>query len=202
MLSLPIMNHAKLHEWNVIRNTARNSGFPSQLIHNLHWKLTNKCKTQTVDTANDNRTWVTFTFSTPLVHKVTNLFKNTNINTAFKRTNNIYHQLQHRPNRKSSKFSGIYKLQYMTCNKPYVGQGSRTMPSGTRNTLSTYVLTPPHHRMPFKPSTNNMYMVPWTACYSYSSPVAKKISWTVGSLFTLSSYSTWIYWSMNNNRRN
>jgi hypothetical protein len=74
MLSLPITNHATLHEWNVICNIARNNGFPSQFIHNLRRKLTHKRKTQTVDTTNNNRTWVTFTVHHPMVHKVTNLF--------------------------------------------------------------------------------------------------------------------------------
>jgi hypothetical protein len=61
------------------------------------------------------------------VHKITNLFKNTNINITFRTTNTIYHQLQHRPNREPSELSGIYKLQYMTCNKSYVGQSGRTI---------------------------------------------------------------------------
>jgi hypothetical protein len=66
-------------------------------------------------------------FHHPLVHKVINLFKNTNLNIAFRSTNTIYHQLQHRPNREASKLSGIYGLQCMTCNKSYVGQSGRTI---------------------------------------------------------------------------
>jgi energy-converting hydrogenase A subunit M len=55
--------------------------------------------------------------------------KNTNINIAFRSTNTIYHQLQHRLNREPSELSGIYsyKLQCMTCNKFYVGQSGRTI---------------------------------------------------------------------------
>jgi hypothetical protein len=127
MLSLPITNHAKLHEWNVICNTASNNGFPSQLIQNLSRRLTNKHKTQNVNTTNNDRTWVTFTFPNPLVHKVTNLFKNTNINVVFRTTTTVYHQLHHHPNRKPSKLSRIYKLQCMTCNKSHVGQCGRTI---------------------------------------------------------------------------
>jgi hypothetical protein len=61
------------------------------------------------------------------VHKVTNLFKNTNLNIEFRSTNTIYHQLQNRPNHEPSKLSGIYTLQCMTCNKSYIGQSSRTI---------------------------------------------------------------------------
>jgi hypothetical protein len=110
MLSLPITHHAKLHEWDVICSVARNNGFPSQITHNLRRKLTNKRKTQNVNTTTNNRTWVTFTFHNLLVHKVTNLFKNTNINIEFRSTSAIYHQLQYRPNHESSKLSGICKL--------------------------------------------------------------------------------------------
>jgi hypothetical protein len=110
MLFLPIMNHAKLREWNVICNITHNNGFPSQLIRNLCRKLTNKCMTQTVNTTANNGTWVTFTFHNPLVQKVTNLFKNTNVNIAFRLTNNIYHQLQYHLNHNPSKLSGIYTL--------------------------------------------------------------------------------------------
>jgi hypothetical protein len=122
MLFLPTTNHDKLHEWNVICNIARNNGFPSQLIHNLRRKFANKRATQALKSTAKNGTWVTFTFDNPLVHKVTNLFKNTNVNIAFRSTNTIYHQLQHHPIREPSKLSGIYKLQCMTCNKSYVGQ--------------------------------------------------------------------------------
>jgi hypothetical protein len=101
MLSLPITNHANLHEWNVMCNIARNIGFPSQLIHNLCRKLANKRTTQTVNSRAKTGTWVTFTFHNPPLHKVTNLFKNTNVNIAFRSTNTtrIYVHLQHHPNR-------------------------------------------------------------------------------------------------------
>jgi hypothetical protein len=121
------MNHAKLHGWNVICNIACNNGFPSQLIHNLHRKVTNKCTTQTMNSNVKNGTWVTFTFHNPLVHKVTNLFKNINVNIGFRLTYTIYHQLQYHPNHEPSKPSGIYKLQCMTCNKSYVRQSGSTI---------------------------------------------------------------------------
>jgi hypothetical protein len=38
-----------------------------------------------------------------------------------------YIKLQHHPNREPSKLSGIYKLQCMTSNKPYVGQSGKTI---------------------------------------------------------------------------
>ena len=34
--------------------------------------------------------WITFTYHSPLIRKVTNLFRNTEIHIAFKTTNTIY----------------------------------------------------------------------------------------------------------------
>jgi hypothetical protein len=111
-------------------------------------------------------TWVSFTFHNPLVHKVTNLFKNTTVNVAFRSTNIIYQQLQYHPYREPSKLSGIYKLQCMTCNKSYVGQSSRTVAVRYKEHIGTYAPTLPHKHMPFISSTNAMIMAPRTGRYT------------------------------------
>jgi hypothetical protein len=74
----------------------QNSGIPPQLIYNLRKQLIIKRTEQTQNTNPDNRMWATFTYFSPLVYKVTNLFKNNRINVAFKTTNTILHQLQSR----------------------------------------------------------------------------------------------------------
>jgi hypothetical protein len=155
MLTLPITNHAKLHEWSVICNIARNNGFPSQLIHNLRQKLTNKRKTQTRDTVNNNRNWVTFTFSNPLVHKITNLFKTPTLILPSERqilfiTSYSIAQIANLPSR----------VGYINSNAGLVishmwGSVVELSSLGIRNTLGTYVLTPPHQRMPFISSTTS-----------------------------------------------
>jgi hypothetical protein len=75
----------------------------------------------------DNRTWVTFTYFSSLVYKVTNLFRNACVNIAFKTTNTVLHQLQPRKTIDASKTSGIYRLLCNTCNRSYVGQCGRTI---------------------------------------------------------------------------
>jgi len=37
-----------------------------------------------------NKKWVIFTYHSPLIRKVTNLFKNTNIKIAFRANNTVY----------------------------------------------------------------------------------------------------------------
>jgi hypothetical protein len=96
MLSLPITNQAKQEEWNTIYTIAKNNVFPLKIIYNT---LKTCTKTQRVDNATANtatKTWVTFTYHSPPIYKVTNPFKHTNRNTAFRTNNTIYNQLQNK----------------------------------------------------------------------------------------------------------
>ena len=116
------MEQAKKQEWNKIITLAQNNGIPKYIIHGLRKKQTIKIDQtkQTQATQQQSKKWVTFTYYTPLVHKITNLFKRTNINIAFCPTNTILQQLSQKPN--STNPSGIYQLKCNTCNKTYIGQ--------------------------------------------------------------------------------
>jgi sulfur relay (sulfurtransferase) DsrC/TusE family protein len=57
-----------------------------------------------------------------LIHKITNIFKHTNINIAFPATNTIYKQLSDKINQNKINSNGIYKLKCNTCNNSYAGQ--------------------------------------------------------------------------------
>jgi hypothetical protein len=161
------MEHHTEHstqQWNTIQNIAHNNGFPPYLIHRLRNKLTNAHTTQ-----KDQPTiWVTFTFSNPIIHKVTNLFKHTNLNIAFKPTNTIRQQLQQNPEYIPNTLSGIYKLQCATCNNAYVGQSGRAI--GVRckehiryignNTLtSAYAQHILNHCHEFGPADNTLQLL-------------------------------------------
>jgi hypothetical protein len=79
--------------------------------------------TQTKCTQQQRKTWVTFTFHSTSVCKVTNLFKRTNLNIAFRPTNTIHQQLSHKRNNNNP--SGIYRIEWITCNMVYVRQSGR-----------------------------------------------------------------------------
>ena len=64
--------------------------------------------------------WITFTYYSPLIRKVTNLFKRTNLNIPFRTTNTIYQQLSDKLGNINP--SGIYELKYNACKKLYIGQ--------------------------------------------------------------------------------
>ena len=66
-------------------------------------------------------------YHSPLIHKVINLFKSTELNIAFRTCNTIYNQLHNRSPQTNTDSSGIYRLQCKTCDKSYVGQIGRSI---------------------------------------------------------------------------
>jgi hypothetical protein len=87
-LSTPITEQARQREWNTVCTQVRNNGFPLQIIHNLKYKLI-KTKTKNTPTQTQRKKWITYTYHSPLVLKVTYLFKSTNVNIPFRRCNTI-----------------------------------------------------------------------------------------------------------------
>jgi predicted neuraminidase len=83
MLTLPITKQSKQQEWKTILTIAHNNGFPTNTIHNLMKKLKAKKQQQQqkplTPMAQHNRKWLVFTHHSPLVRKVTNLFKQYNL---------------------------------------------------------------------------------------------------------------------------
>ena len=70
--------------------------------------------------------WITFTYHSPLVRRITNFFKQINVIISFRATNIIQQQLNTAKHRHNDP-SGIYKLKCNTCNKVYVGQSGRAI---------------------------------------------------------------------------
>jgi hypothetical protein len=93
--SLPITNTAAEHEWKQILNMAHNNGFPKHTIQEVRNKKRQKANTatHTQPTLPQPKIWTKFTFHSPAIRKVTNLFKNTNLKIAFRTTNKIFQQL-------------------------------------------------------------------------------------------------------------
>jgi hypothetical protein len=107
---------------------AKQNGYPASKIHTLKTREINKKqnqKQQHEKTNINNQKWVTFTYFSPLIRRITNLFKNTNLKVAFRATNTIQQQLTKKENCKDP--SGIYKLECNTCHKAYVGQSGRAI---------------------------------------------------------------------------
>ena len=124
MLTLPITKQDKEQEWKIILAAAQNNGFPLQIIHNLKKKLV--AKKQKLPTTTTKK-WVTFSYHSPLIRKVNNRFKRTNLNIALHATNTIHRQLADKIVKTNTNSSGMYKLRCNTCSNSYVGQSGNSI---------------------------------------------------------------------------
>jgi hypothetical protein len=91
MLSLPLSKERWTHEWKTIQNIACNNNFPNKLITNLKQQIQHNTTHQKSDRKENinNMKWATFTYYSPKVRKITNLFKQMDIKIAFKNNNTI-----------------------------------------------------------------------------------------------------------------
>jgi len=104
-------------------HNSRKNGYPRHTINKLKEKLTTrkvqKEKQEQENEITQNKKWITLTYYSPQIRRITNLFKNTNIQIAIRTTNTIQQQLN------IGKFNianpnGVYRLQCMTCNTLYI----------------------------------------------------------------------------------
>jgi glycine cleavage system regulatory protein len=95
---------------------AQNNNFPENLITNLKIQMEQQKVHQTQD-KDENKKRTTFTYYSPKIRKLTNLFKHTNINIAFKNANTIQQYTKPKTLNKNQdhNMSGIYKLTFNTC---------------------------------------------------------------------------------------
>ena len=131
MIKMPISEQAIKQEWNKILTMAQNNGFPSHLIHRMKRQLMAKKEgtTQTQVMQQYNKKWVTFTYHSPSIHKVTNL----NLKIAFRPTNTIYQRLLDKVN--NPNLSVIYQIKCNTCNRAVIGQSGRPITTRDREHL-------------------------------------------------------------------
>jgi hypothetical protein len=98
------------------------------LLFNLKKKLEAKKQNQKQQkpltlTVQHKKKWVNFTYQSPLIRKVTNLFKQSNLRISLRATNTTFQQLIKKPALNNP--SGIYKLKCNSCNRAYIGQSGR-----------------------------------------------------------------------------
>jgi hypothetical protein len=115
-------------EWSTILHFAQQNGFPPTVIHKLRHQIEHKTK-HTTPHDSKSKKWATFTYISPQIRKVTNIFRNTNIRIAYKCHSTIANPIKpptdhHTP--LPSKWE-IYQLTCNTCNLSYVGQTRRAL---------------------------------------------------------------------------
>ena len=140
------------------RERQRN-GFPPTIMQKLRHQIKHKTKHTTLHTSmNKNNRWATFTYISPQICKVTNIFKNTNVRIAFRCQNTIA-KIVRPPKHDIPPHNkwGIYQLKCNTCRQSYVGQTSLAWTYVSKNILDTSGTTIPNQHTPntfYKTSTN------------------------------------------------
>jgi hypothetical protein len=129
MFTLPLGGEQWQEEWESIKQIERNNNYPINLLQKLKQRIQRKLSHLTLPSKSSDTKWATFTYTTPQIRKITNVFKQTNVKIAYK-TNNTILQLT-RPTTNTPipphDNSGGYALTCNACRKVYVGQTSRSL---------------------------------------------------------------------------
>ena len=78
---------------------------------------------------NKPKKWTVFTYHSPRIRKLTNLFKHTGIGIAFRSTNTIQKLTKQKPQNHTQEHNknGDYKLTCNTCKLAYTGQTRKSI---------------------------------------------------------------------------
>jgi len=72
--SLCLDSDKKQTEWEIIQSVAKDNNFPQHLLQKLNRQILHKVNKKKKTSKNDNKIWTTFTFHSPKIRKITNLF--------------------------------------------------------------------------------------------------------------------------------
>ena len=120
LITLPLTQKGKDIEWATILNLAKHNGFPIEKITRLKTQLITRLH-KDYTPPEKLKKWSTFTYHSPAIRKITNLFKNSIVGIAFKSKNIILKQITNKKYEETDP-SGIYSISCNTCNKKYIGQ--------------------------------------------------------------------------------
>jgi hypothetical protein len=83
----PLTTQRQKTEWKTVKTIAQSNNFPDKVLTQLKSQTQQKTpKTQDNET-NKNKKWAVFTYHSPRIRKLTNLFKHTDTGIAFRSTN-------------------------------------------------------------------------------------------------------------------
>jgi hypothetical protein len=151
MQILPLTQEARKQEIDTIRHIAINKGYLVELINKLlHKNISDDDNTTEHSQQARNKKWITFRYHSPLVRKVANIFKNSNLQIAYQATNTLGKVLNANNNNVNKcTSSGIYSLKCSRCNHIYVGQTDRDLKQGLKNTTAIYARITPSLLTPY-----------------------------------------------------
>jgi len=130
MLNLPLNSERQKRECSTILHIAQRNVFPPTIMQKLRHQIKHKTKHTTLHTStNKNKRWAIFTHISAQIHKVTNIFKNTNVRIAFRCRNTIDKIVRLPKDHDIPPHNnwGIYQIKCNICGRSYVGQTSRSL---------------------------------------------------------------------------
>jgi len=90
MHSLPLTPKRKQKEEKLIQLVAQNNNFPQKLLRKLNFQIQQKQTNQDqISERNKHKTWTKFIYYRPIIRKINNLFKHTDVGRSFKKTNTL-----------------------------------------------------------------------------------------------------------------
>jgi hypothetical protein len=105
----------------IIHQIAKNNGYPNNIIEKLNKQIKNKIENKSHNSSQTKKLAL-FEYHNPIIRKITNIFKNTDIQIAYEVKNTTQHILkEYGPNWTHTKIA-IYSLKCNKCNMQYVGQ--------------------------------------------------------------------------------
>ena len=130
MLNLPLDRTRQLREWQTILHIATSNNFPTTLLHKPKQQIQHRTAKLPLTANSENNTkWATFTFSSPHVRKITNLFKHTNVKIGFRCRNTIAQLTKPATENSIPPYNkgGVYQLICKSCDFSYIGQIRRNL---------------------------------------------------------------------------
>jgi hypothetical protein len=129
MFAVPLTEQQRLQEWVYTKLMARRNSFPLPLLSKLKHNIQRKQNSNPIPINKKKKKWAIFTYSSPLIRKVTNIFKDTNLRITYRSRNTLQHLPNPTPKPQSIPYnrSSVYSLKCNTCNLKYIGQTSRSL---------------------------------------------------------------------------
>jgi hypothetical protein len=123
--------YKKQKEWATIQLIAQNNNSPQTLIQRLNHQIQQKHtdKDHTNSEQQVRKIWAKFTYHSPLIRKITNILKHTNVRVAFRNTNTLQQLIKTKICHKTQDHerSGIHILTCNACKLSYIGQTSSSL---------------------------------------------------------------------------
>ena len=85
LYQLPLSQKQRLHEMKIIHQIAKNNGYPINIIERLNSQIKNKFENPhtTPQTQQKTKKWAIFEYHDPIIQKVTNIFKGTDLHITY-----------------------------------------------------------------------------------------------------------------------